>query len=272
MTLELGDYCKFYETIETEKKLFPTLPVYARLDGINFSKFTKNCKKPFDIRLSATMIGLTEFLVKRFNASCGYTQSDEISLGWGRNREIPFNRKIQKLTSSMAGLASSYFEKYQNKINVEQLPSFDCRVFALPTEEDVAKQFLWRERDCTKNAITMAAQQLYSHKELLNKKSNDKQEMMFQKGTNFNDYPAFFKRGTFVIRRTVEEVLSQEILNKIPENKRPENNTRFKRNVISTINLPSFGSIINKCEVLLYGQEPMLYGNENNETTTSPFS
>lgn len=36
---------------------------------------------------------------------------------------------------------------------------------------------------------------------LQDKSSSQMQELLFQKGVNWNDYPAFFKRGTFVLRR-----------------------------------------------------------------------
>ena len=47
----------------------------------------------------------------------------------------------------------------------------------------------------------MAAQSLYSHSQLLNKSSNEMQEMLFQRGINWNDYPVRYKRGAF-FRRT----------------------------------------------------------------------
>ena len=73
----------------------------------------------------------------------------------------------------------------------------------------------------TKNAISMAAQSMFSHKELIGKHGPEMQEMMWQKGVNFNDYPAFFKRGTFVrrVRRTRE--LTAAELRAIPEKFRP---------------------------------------------------
>jgi hypothetical protein len=37
--MTLGDLCKFYEFQETKSLFFEEIPVYARLDGIGFSKF-----------------------------------------------------------------------------------------------------------------------------------------------------------------------------------------------------------------------------------------
>jgi tRNA(His) 5'-end guanylyltransferase len=47
------------------------------------------------------------------------------------------------------------------------------------------------------------AQSLYSHKDLNGKKTNEMQEMIFQKGINWNDYTPREKRGTLI--RKVEK-------------------------------------------------------------------
>lgn len=48
----------------------------------------------------------------------------------------------------------------------------------------------------------MAAQSLYSHKQLNKKSTSEMQDMMHEKGVNWNDYPARFKRGGFVCKNT----------------------------------------------------------------------
>jgi tRNA(His) 5'-end guanylyltransferase len=64
-------------------------------------------------------------------------------------------------------------------------------------KEDVVNAFLWRQRDCEKNSVSSLAQAHFSHKELHEKNSSDKQDMlMLQKGINWNDVPTKFKRGT----------------------------------------------------------------------------
>ncbi|MBF0315293.1 MAG: hypothetical protein HQK52_17870 [Oligoflexia bacterium] len=54
------------------------------------------------------------------------------------------------------------------------------------------------------NMDNMAAQELYSHKELNGKSCSEMQEMIFQKGVNWNDYPVGFKRGRFVTKENYE--------------------------------------------------------------------
>jgi len=46
------------------------------------------------------------------------------------------------------------------------------------------------------------AQSLYSHKELNNKNCDQLQEMIFQKGINWNDYPSKYKRGRIIGKET----------------------------------------------------------------------
>ena len=72
----LGDRMKSYEAVETHRRFDSTLPVYARIDGRGFSKFTKDMNRPYDLRMTNTMIGVTKYLVDKTHAACGYVQSD----------------------------------------------------------------------------------------------------------------------------------------------------------------------------------------------------
>ena len=76
----LGDRMKGYESMESGRRCMSLLPILARIDRKNFSRFTRNMDRPYDIRLSQRMIETTKHLVKESNARIGYTQSDEISL------------------------------------------------------------------------------------------------------------------------------------------------------------------------------------------------
>jgi tRNA(His) guanylyltransferase len=64
--------------------------------------------------------------------------------------------------------------------------------------------FIWRQQDATRNSISSVAQSLYSHRELEKKSSAEKQEMIFQKGINWNDYSSREKRGGIVEKVTIE--------------------------------------------------------------------
>lgn len=62
----------------------------------------------------------------------------------------------------------------------------------------------------------MAASSYYTDKELFKKNSSEKQEMLFQKGINFNDYPYFFRHGTYVQKRKVSKIYTAEEATKLP--------------------------------------------------------
>lgn len=104
-------------------------------------------------------------------------------------------------------------------LNSKKLPFFDSRIMCFSDPYEVHNCFVWRQQDATRNSISMAAQSLFSHKELHKKSTNEMQDMMMtQKGVNWNDYPVRFKRGGFICRENYEAVIDLE---NIPENKRP---------------------------------------------------
>jgi len=263
----IGERLKAYEAFETTRKFIPLLPVYARIDGRGFSKFTKGMNRPYDERMSEAMVDTTKYLVEKTNARIGYVQSDEISLVWYSDRydgEIFFNGKIQKMVSVLAAMATA---KFTNAILSswdddfrsywERMPHFDCRVFQLPNQTEATNTFLWREQDATKNAISMAAHHYFSHKKLQGKNGAQMQEMLFEKGINFNDYPDFFKRGTFV-RRCVVEVPKSAAMYEFERAKNPnaEPDTVVKRSVVKTIPMPKFSTVTNRNAVIFDGAEP----------------
>lgn len=251
----LGDRMKRYESTETQRKLMPLLPIYARLDGKRFSRFTKGFKRPFDESFRSVMDKLTHFLVREFGAVAGYTQSDEISLAWKNDstkQELLFGGKIQKINSLIAAKATAKFFELGlaawGSEKMSSLPCFDCRVLNMPNQEEVANMFLWRERDATKNSISMLASSLYSEKELRYKNQSERQELIFQKGINWNNLPTRLKRGTWVIKR---EVLMGD------ESAWPLN--LYTRNKALFVELPPFDKVENKAAVIFSGAEEVRY-------------
>src|SRR6185295_8156972 len=79
-----------------------------------------------------------------------------------------------------------------------------------------ASVFLWREQDATRNSIEMAGQAKFSHTQLFKKNCNEIQEMLWQAGINWNDYPPFFKRGVFVQRVAVKRRFTTEEMERLP--------------------------------------------------------
>lgn len=207
------------------------VPVIMRVDGKAFHTYTRGLNKPFDEGLVEDMNNTAIYLCQNIQgAKCAYVQSDEISIlitdydtlttdAW-------FNYEVQKMTSIGASLATGIFnqlrllrecESYSSTslpfedISNAKLANFDCRVFNIPKEE-VANYFLARQKDAVKNSIASVAQSLYSHKELEGKNSNEQQELIFNKGVNWNDFDPGLKRGRFIIKNTyINNKLSHEL-------------------------------------------------------------
>ena len=262
-----GDRMKFYENQTCGIKMLPLIPVIARLDGKGFSKFTKGLKRPYDERLSNLMIETTKYLVKETNANCGYTQSDEITLVWhsdSQESKIYFDGRLFKMISDLASMTSVFFNSKLAEYLPEKkdkLPRFDCRVFNVPTIEEAVNVFYWREKDATKNSITMAASEFYSHNFLMGKNGSEKQELLFQKGINWNDYPDFFKRGTYVQRQRVMSKFTTEELDKLPpkHNARKNPNMLIERWVVDEVKLPPLSTLQNRVDVVIFGKNPLPY-------------
>ena len=261
-----GDRMKMYENQTCGIKMLPRIPVIARLDGKGFSKFTKGLKRPYDERLSNLMIETVKYLVKETNANCGYTQSDEITLMWYTDKpdsSIYFDGRLFKMIGDLSAMASVYFNRRLEEFlpeKADKMPRFDARVYNVPTLDESVNSFLWREQDATKNSISMAAQAFYSHKQLMGKNGNDKQEMLFEKGVNWNDYPALFKRGTYVQRKRVITPFTIDEIEKLPakHNARKDPNYCVERWVIDDINLPPLSKIDNKVDVIVFGEDVKL--------------
>lgn len=259
----LGDRMKMYEHMEAGRRFMPGVPVYARLDGKCFHNFTKGLQRPFDEQMRNTMTEVTKYLVDETNAVFGYTQSDEISLVFYAKEyksQIFMDGRIQKMVSLLSALCTVKFNEIASGIWPEKflpgknLPLFDCRVFPLPSKVEAMNSILWRVNDSVKNSVSMAASSYYSHKVLDGKSESERQDLLMAKGINWNDYPSIYKEGAFVQRRKVLRELSDEELAKIPEQHRPTGPVERSRVVV--LDLPRFGSITNKVELIFDGAEP----------------
>lgn len=262
----IGDRLKDYEDRETGRRFLPYIPVYARIDGRGFSKFTRKAEKPFDAHISKAMVDATKALVSQTGANIGYVQSDEISLVWVTRKpgeEMFFKGKVQKMTSVLASLATAAF--IQSLLTsesdwvdaVSRLPHFDARVLQLPNREEAANMFLWREMDARKNAISMAAHARFSHKSLHGLNSREKLDKLAGDGVVFDDYPVAFRRGSFIRREVVNTPMDDAVRLKIPEKKRPEAGSLITRSVMGVVDMPPFNLVTNRADVIFDGAQPI---------------
>lgn len=207
-TTTLGDRMKRYEAV-SQVLLMRRMPIIVRLDGKTFHTFVKGREKPYDLNLSLAMQFATQYLVKNIQGcKLGYTQSDEISLLITDydtlDTEAWFDSNLQKIVAISASYCTRVFNRQLHALDMldKERPLsppkdafFDSRAFNVP-KEDVCNYFIWRQQDCRKNAISMAAQANFSHKELHKMKSGDKIGMLATKGIDFDtDYPRAFQFG-----------------------------------------------------------------------------
>ncbi len=265
-----GARMKEYESRETDRRFLPFIPVYARIDGRSFSKFTKMAYKPFDASITNAMQDATRELVKQTGALIGYVQSDEISLVWEtteQGEQMFFDGKVQKMASVLSGIATSAFIRALTKDEawnaknpnwLDKMPHFDARVVQMPNRVEATNMFVWREMDARKNAISMIASSMFSHKSLHGKSGGDKIKMMADKGVALDSYPDSLLRGAFM-RRVVREVEIDEAQRlAIPAKSRPEAGTMVTRGSVDVLAMPRFTTVLNRVEVIFEGADPRI--------------
>lgn len=215
----LGDRMKQYESI-TRTSLIPKVPTIIRLDGKAFHTYTKRFKRPFDDILIDAMDETAIYLCSKIQgAKFAYVQSDEITIFMSDMGSIEANMwydgNIQKITSVSASMATAAFNKFMILNELEknngiasdiidqlQFAEFDSRVFQIPSVHELVNCVLWRQQDASRNSISSVAQSLYSPKELHKVNTDGMQELIFQKGINWNDYDPKLKRGRFIDKVT----------------------------------------------------------------------
>lgn len=267
MSDEFGDRMKMYEQM-AQREFLPLAPIVARIDGRAFSTFTKGLERPFCEPLHRLMIQTTKHLVEETGALIGYTQSDEISLlFWQRdfNTQIWFRGKIQKMVSQLAAQATGIFnaklplylpQKVDKTCN--SFPSFDARAWTLPNQIEAVNAILWREQDATKNSVSQACRAYFSHKQVENLGRAAQMDLLMTKSINWNNYPAWAKRGSYVGRRTIRRPYTLLELESLPPKHQAHTNPNFEihRTQVQVLDVPPLGQVTNKVGFMFEGEEP----------------
>lgn len=198
---ELDVRMRVYETAH-DHCVLPGIYMVARIDGRNFTRLTKELirfEAPFDVRFRDMMIATTAHLMScGFKTIYGYTESDEISLLFHPDITT-YDRKVRKYNSILAGEASAKFA-----LLLGEHACFDCRISELPNIDCVIDYFRWRNEDAHRNALNAhcywalrkEGKTVQQATGSLNRLSvAEKNELLWQRGTNFNDLPLWQKRG-----------------------------------------------------------------------------
>ena len=212
---DLGDRLKELEG-RTRYMLPRRCYTVIRIDGKDFHNYTKGCNEPFDEDLISDMQETTKLLCMSIQgAKIGYTQSDEISIlltDFDKMKtDAWFNGNLQKIVSVSASLATGFFNRCRIKRCIDKIANFDSRV-SLTTADpwEAYNAFLWRQKDCSKNSIQMIARSMVSHKECVGKNWSGLNELIHSKGGNFNDYPIYQKRGSFIYKTDKGWIVDKE--------------------------------------------------------------
>ena len=133
-----------------------------------------------------------------------------------------FNYRVQKICSVFAStFATVFYREMSHYFDPLPPPSFDCRCFVMPAD-DVVTNFIWRQMDAVKNAVTTVLHHLLRDSGMGSSAINSTMD-----GMNSEEKIAFMKkefsfdfndeidprdsRGIFVrkeaIERRVEDVL-----------------------------------------------------------------
>ena len=257
----LGDRMKSYEDAY-RTKLPIRMPIIMRIDGKAFHTYTAKCKRPVDPGLVECMNDTAIALCEEVQGcKLAYVQSDEISLLITNYDSLDtrswFENNLQKMVSISAAVASVRFTERSWKIwgvdESNELPIyltepafFDSRAFVLP-KEDVCNYFLWRQQDATRNSVQMLARSLYSHNQLENCNHSELQEMIFQKGINWNDCPIPQKRGRCIVKKSIPGSAT---------NKKTGEVVKFRRSIWAVDNeIPIFSADRNYIERFVYPEK-----------------
>ena len=142
----------------------------------------------------------------------------------------------------------------------EDEPIFDCRVFNVPTDIEAFNSLLWRVIDCRKNSISSLFYYHHGHKKGLGKHSQEKIDILLNKGISWDHQNPKFKYGRFIKKFVVKRKLTVGELRELP----PQHNAiknpdmEFERNVYIEININQpLQEITNPTEFIFNNVEPI---------------
>lgn len=202
-----GNRMKQYEERYTSTKLPSYQPIVARIDGKGFSKFTKGFEKPFDVKLADAFIETTKSIMAATNATCGYAQSDEITLVYDGNEnpasEHYFGGKVSKLNSVFASMATAFFNK-EISSEVDTPAFFDCRVFSVPDRIEASNAVLWRVQDARKNSISAFTRYTIGHAKMQNLSGLEMIRLVEEEtGKSWHDIETKYRYGVLLKGRPI---------------------------------------------------------------------
>jgi tRNA(His) guanylyltransferase len=192
--------------------------IIIRADGRNFSKLSDvlDLRRPYDPHFAQLMVDVCSDFFVEFNPQFIFTFSDEINILLS---EIPFNGRVEKLNSVfasfIAGSLTKNLIKYSKFFKLDQLHfkpvSFDSRIIPLSTKK-VIEYFKNRQNEAWRNCLNgysyWKLREEYDKSrsvEILNKKkSSELHEILFERGLNMAEIPAWQRKGIGLYKKSYE--------------------------------------------------------------------
>ena len=191
--------------------------IIIRTDGRNFSRLSRELEleRPYDHHFAELMLDVCSDFFKEFSPKLIFTFSDEINILLS---ELPFKGRVEKLNSVFASFIAGSFTKnlmhyskyFRDTENLKPV-SFDSRVIPL-SNNGVLDYFKNRQNEAWRNCLNgysywkLREEYGKSHAvEILNKKkSSELHEILFMKGLNIAEVPAWQRRGIGLYKKLVK--------------------------------------------------------------------
>lgn len=184
--------------------------IVLRLDGRGFTKFTARAKfeRPFDFKFQEYMRITAKALLEELQGLYVFTESDEISIAFPPDWDF-FDREVEKIISLSASIASVAFA-----LASQHAVQFDSRIWLGANLEQVIDYFRWRQTDTTRCALngwchwTLLKEGYSPHQatmQLNNQSLEYKQNLLQQRGINFQALPLWQRYGTGFYWETYEK-------------------------------------------------------------------
>jgi len=213
-------------------------PFFVRLNGRRFQAVSEKLKaeKPLDKKFAKCLVKSGKAIFQEdLNPALIYVASDEVNVLFAYG--APFNRRVEKINSVLAGIVSSAFSLNALKLFHKALTvAFDSRIIISPQEKSV-EYLTWRQLDAWRNHNNAYAYWLLrklgrrpkdAAKTLKGLKTEELHQLLFQHGVNLAKTPAWQRRGILIHRH--------------PYRKQLETHTVTRWRVIENWNLPVFSS------------------------------
>jgi tRNA(His) guanylyltransferase len=188
-------------------------------------RFTRDhgFEKPHDASGLALMNAAAKETMKEFpgDLRLAFGESDEYSFVFDKNTKL-YQRRASKLVSLVVSCFTGNYvrlwQEYFPRMPLSRVPLFDGRAVAYPSLKTLRDYLSWRQADthinCQYNTCYWLLMKEMQDREAVQKVlqgtlTADKNELLYQRGVNYNDIPEMYRKGSTIIW-VYEDGLGQE--------------------------------------------------------------